>query len=243
MPFLIITCGATGSGKTNLAKKTIRLINKTEKKKIQKNNTWFILVDDLIENNFDYKRRIDLILKKYLLKKTEKIPKNIFDKFKTAYFTTRKTSCKTIDSSNCDELNDLFLEEAMNTGKNIIFESTCNYFPLWLINKIPKSYKIIMSYSIVNFVNLLGRNKNRFFDQIKKYSTDKINNPAPRLPDLNQKMLKDIKDNLYNNVYKCMIDHNKNCGNKKFDLIIYDNNPKNSKLIYHIKYNAKKNQV
>lgn len=247
--YLIITCGATGSGKTTLAKKTIELINKSLKPKyrIKKHNTVYVLVDELIENNFDYKRRVDKILKKYLLGKPCKdgkcvndFPPRVYDEFKDAYFQSRNKSCQTIDTNSCNELNDVLLSEAFDSNKNVVFESTCNYFPEWLINLVPSNYKIIISYTIVNFCNLLDRNRHRAANQLKNYLKDKINNPAPRLPDLAEPVFKgilnSIRNNLIKNVYSCINTHEEQCGNTPFDLVVFNNNPKQIRLVYHIKH-------
>ena len=50
-PYIIITLGPTGSGKTKLIKETISYLG-------VKNNYVKILIDDLIENNNKYKEKI-----------------------------------------------------------------------------------------------------------------------------------------------------------------------------------------
>ena len=55
-PYFIITAGATGSGKTGLINKTMEYLNISDQPYEK------ILVDDLIENDINYKNKVKKII-------------------------------------------------------------------------------------------------------------------------------------------------------------------------------------
>ena len=90
-PYLIITNGPTGSGKSGLVNKTI------DHFKIPPNHHTF-LIDDLIESNKEYKHRIDALiinecgshsLCPSLVKRLNNPDSDFYEKFGAMYFDVR----------------------------------------------------------------------------------------------------------------------------------------------------------
>jgi hypothetical protein len=233
--YFIITAGATGSGKSSLINETRKLL-KIENEPYEK-----ILVDDLVENDEKYKKRVNKIISdteeecQYELSceknKYENPTKELLDKFKNAYFTTRQEPGCLYNKENdtCDVIND---KKIKNTSdKHIIFEFTGSYIPTWLLNLnwIHSHYKIIFTYSLVHLNKLIARNKSRAFKAIEEFKQDN-SKPAPRLPDISintfQPIVEGIKNTLimlYNNCIKTY--DVKTCGERKIDqLLLFDNN-------------------
>lgn len=139
-PVIIMTFGPTGAGKTGLAKKA------AEYEKINYEDCVLTLVDDLVENDSVYKRKIDEIIKKYDLENKPQLlsypSDELFQAFGEAYVASRfQMGCRDIkpddDSINhysskigeittwsCNKQNDMKLFRAIDEGKNIIFETT-----------------------------------------------------------------------------------------------------------------------
>ena len=129
--YFIITAGPTGSGKTKLVEKTLEKLNINPKTEYTK-----FLIDDLIENDDDYKRLVKEIIKDVevqchencdiLYQKSCKIicekfkylnpSDNLFKKFNDAYFQIRKgishdgqpIGCINMrdEGDNCEEILD-----------------------------------------------------------------------------------------------------------------------------------------
>ena len=239
-PYIIVTLGPTGSGKSSLITKTIEQLNLDS-------NYKKILIDDLIENNDKYKDFIKQIIidvnnecrereiregikcdvKDYYLNPSQELLK----KFNDAYYKVRteKGYCDQIKS--CDEINDEILHNAIKNNENIVFETTGTSIPKWLLSlpSIYEKYDIIFSYSIVDFNSLILRNTNRVIKSFMKFSRDPNNNPAPRLPDISKgkfgKIVSDIKNTLLLTYSDCVLNHNQQiCGNQKINRLLLFNN-------------------
>jgi adenylate kinase family enzyme len=185
MPFIIITCGPTGSGKTSLAEQTAALLN------ISDYDT--LLIDDVIENNADYKQRVDEILQTCSDPKTclSNPTPELYEKFTKAYFATRKLPNKECADQSCDDYFNEKIKKSLNASRNVVFESTCGYYPAWLLKDYaPESYDIVFSYSLVSLCNLIKRNSSRAETQLQRYLSDRTKNPAPRLPDVRYETMK-----------------------------------------------------
>ena len=79
--------------------------------------------------------------------------------------------------------------DAIHQDQNIVYESTANKTSKWFFNNIFKelienNYNIIFCYSIVEFCELIRRNKSRAISQFKKYLIE--NESAPRLPNIQE---------------------------------------------------------
>ena len=124
--YIIITVGHAGSGKTRLINKTIEILNLDKNYKT-------CLVDDLIENNDEYKNKI-----KELLKDNSKL-----ELFEKAYFDVRQ-------KYDYDRVNDDKIKKYIKNKKNIILETTGKNIPKWILSRnwIPINYDIIIAYSV-----------------------------------------------------------------------------------------------
>jgi hypothetical protein len=238
-PYFIITAGATGSGKTKLVDETKKYLN------IENVDMVTILVDNLVENDDKYKKKILEIINSIKTEcnnnddcEKEKYTNptdTLYKKFSDAYFTTRKEeNCKSVNNTNklsCDDLNDQNIKNAIKERKNIVFEFTGSYIPTWLLDSkwIADEYIIVITYSLVTLNNLVERNKSRAYKSVKDFYVDN-NMTAPRLPNVSYDAFKPILINIYNilkELYNlCIIQYNKDkCGEKKIDqLLIFDNN-------------------
>ena len=251
-PTLVITMGSTGSGKSNLAKE---IINKLKLK-----NPKFFLIDDYVENDKNYKQKIKKFSKnknaKSKLKNPSRKTLKFFDK---SYFSVRNNGCKKslkkkkipkkkcvdISEKGCNKLMDIELNNAILKKKNIIFETKGEYYPKWLIEAINKcnNYNIIIAGVKVSLNNLIKRNKNRSIEDLENFLKDTNKNPAPRLPDVSKKSLKNQKKllnkTLKNIILKGCIKNNKKdvdyCSKYSIDRLLIFNNNKTLKLIYDSK--------
>ena len=250
-PYLIVTLGPTGSGKSLLIEHTISYLglNPTYTK---------ILIDDLVENNPKYKKKVLSIIHE-VFKECQKEgkfcqdikctkcdtssyyqnpTKNLLDKFQTAYYTTRKEANCVIGSTlNCDDQNDLILKNAIKNNDNIIFETTGGYIPSWLISSpyITSKYQILFSYSIVSFNELIRRNTGRTIKSIDDFLVNR-SNPAPRLPDIEYNSFRSrvitIKNTLLRLYNKCILSYEeKLCGKERIDRLLIFNNSGSSMTI------------
>ena len=236
--YFIITAGPTGSGKTSLIIETLKQL-KIENEPYEK-----ILVDDLVENDDKYKNRVNKIIsdtEEECIYDTNKLSceknkyenpsKELLDKFKNAYFTTRQEPGCLYNKENdtCDIINDKKIKNT--SAKHIIFEFTGSYIPTWLLNLnwIHANYKIIFTYSLVHLNKLIARNKSRAFKAIEEFKND-TTKPAPRLPDISintfQPIVNSIKNTLIKLYHNCIKSYDvKTCGERQIDrLFLFDNN-------------------
>jgi len=250
-PTLVITMGSTGSGKSKLAKEMID--------KLKLKNPKFFLIDDYVENDKTYKQKIKKFSKNKNAKSKLKNPdKKTLKYFEKSYFSVRNNGCKKrltkkkipkkkcvdLSEKGCNLLLSIDLNNAILKKQNIIFETTGEYYPKWLIKAINKcnNYKIVIAGIKVSLNNLIKRNKNRSIEGFESFLKNTDKNPAPRLPDISKKSLQNQK-NLFNKtlkniVLKGCIKHNKNkkdidyCSKYSIDrFLIFDNN-KTLKVIY-----------
>ena len=235
-PYIIVTNGVTGSQKTKLADEIVNYL------KLKDDNVK-IIIDDLVANNKEYKKRVlDIIRgvneecnnKKECVENKYKNPdRKLLDAFEKAYFDIRKgENCTDDYPSSCDKLNDLNLENALKNGKNIIFETQGIKVPSWLLSHpyLKENYNIIFGYSLAPIRKVIDVIISRANANIKKYEKNPDKTPAPRFPDTNRTKIKQDILKIMNAVKflrnNC-IDSVKYlaCGNKKIDkLLIYNNN-------------------
>lgn len=249
--YFIITAGPTGSGKTGLVNVTLAKLGIDEKTEYTK-----FLIDDLIENDNVYKEKIRKIINKIdeecmTEQNKDDCEKNkytnpsseLLTQFNNSYFEVRNTvGCKEHiqeKEQNCNEVLDNRLKAIFKMEVKpfiIVFEITGSSIPKWLLNSefIPDDYTIIVSYSLVNFTNLLNRNISRAYKSIINFKHDTTNTkPAPRLPDIQPTVFKKTIGAIYNIIIelynKCINIHDdidvSTCGTRKIDrLLIFDNN-------------------
>lgn len=250
MPTLIITMGATGSGKSKLADKVLSLL------KIK--NFKYFLIDNYVENDKQYKKNILKFAKdkKNIYNSLKNPSKKTLKFFEKHYFETRNNGCKnktrklnipnhkcieTISKSGCNKLMDIELNESIIKGENIIFEMKGDDYPKWLITAIRKcnKYKIVIAGVKVSLNNLIKRNMNRSIDDMKKFLNNTIKNSAPRLPDVSKKYLlnqkiklnKTLKNIMLNGCIKGNKSNIDYCSKYNIDrLLIYDNNTSMKKI-------------
>tara|TARA_B100001287_G_scaffold272079_1_gene273271 strand:+ start:117 stop:881 length:765 start_codon:yes stop_codon:yes gene_type:complete len=248
-PTLVITMGSTGSGKSKLAKEMID--------KLQLKNPKFFLIDDYVENDKKYKQKIKKFSRnKNAKSKLRKPDKKTLKYFEKSYFSVRNNGCKKklknktipkkkcvdLDEKGCNLLLSIELNNAILKKENIIFETKGEYYPKWLIKAIKacNNYNIVIAGVKVSLNNLIKRNKNRAIEGMELFLKDTNKNPAPRLPDVSEKSLKNQKlllnKTLKNIILKGCIKGNKKdidyCSKYSIDrLLIFDNN-KNLKIIY-----------
>jgi len=248
-PTLIITMGVTGSGKSKLANKMIELLRLKDPK--------FFLIDEYVENDTMYKKDIKKFVKrKNSRSKLRKPSRKTLKYFEKSYFKSRNTGCKTklkrksipkkkcidLEKGGCNRLHDIELNNAILKEENIIIETTGGYYPKWIIEAINKcnKYNIVIAGIKVSLRKLIQRNTSRSIQAFDLFLKNMEKNPAPRLPDINQKVLKKHKINL-DKTLKGIIMNGCVKGNKKnieycskyfIDrLIIFDNNT-DMKIIY-----------
>lgn len=147
LPYIIVAIGPTGSGKSSVVDKTINTL-KLDKKYTK------ILLDELIENNNEYKRKIRNIIATIIrkCKNTSDIDykkcetdaymnpsDELIKQFEEAYMSTKfKKGCVfNFPHNNCNDMNDLNLANAISRRDNIVFETTGKDIPVWLLNAKP----------------------------------------------------------------------------------------------------------
>ncbi len=253
MPFLIITAGPTGSGKSLLIEETFKHVLG----RVPLYETF--LVDDLIENSIEYKKEIDKIINEYNCKESQDDGKcnlnrpteDLINAFKQAYFKIRKQPGCAQNKTNltCDELNDERMNLALQNSKNVVIETTGSYIPSWILNLNydKKQYKVIFAYTIVSFDVLLSRNSTRALRAMKRYLTNPTES-APRLIDIRRNTFCSIVNSIFKTLVSlrnsCLLNEftdDSKCGDiNKYNidnLLIFDN----SKSYFVNIYDQKKN--
>lgn len=211
-PILIVALGPTGSGKGSIPDKVSNFLN-LESVKFEQ-----ILIDNLVENHSHYKSEVEKFIENrindYKKKNNHMSDKDAKQEvinnflstdmddetlkfFNKVYFSTRRNhECRqeTKETNvspivNCDSVNDAKMVSAFNNGKNIVFESTGEDFPVWLFTKYKEqikkhNYQIVMSWSVVDICELIKRNYKRAKGSIEKFITSEYTESAPRLPDI-----------------------------------------------------------
>lgn len=221
-PYMIVTAGPTGSGKTMLVNEVIDYLELDP-------HYVKVLIDDLVENDDEYKQMVYNII-------TTKNFDNIMEELNNAYFYVRNKKRNDQYPTNYNEINDEKLMNAIKHRKNIVFEFTGTYIPTWLLKDID-NYNIIFAYTTVCLQKLKERNQLRMKYALEKFEIDPNNNPAPRLPNISDqiftKLILTIRDNL-KNLYKYCIKNKivKKCGTSPIGrLLIYNNSGKNMRLM------------
>ena len=244
-PYILITCGPTGSGKSSLIDKSIDYL-KLERP-LDKN---IFIIDNIIQQNPNYKNKSKSILKKYfsendytvIEKKIKKIidtpinKNSIFKNFTNAYFNTRKFGCK---YKSCDKIFDKSIHSTIDKNENFILETTGKSFPT-IVGWTNDKYKIFISYSLVEFCTLIDRNIKRMTEQIKSFLSKERNNLlAPRLPDIRLQIFSEVVNNILKTLISiidvnCKTNKNKfeTSTERKFRLIIFDNTEYSKKPIF-----------
>jgi hypothetical protein len=242
-PYILITCGPTGSGKSSLIDKSLKYLNLD--KPLEKN---IFIIDNLVEEHKNYKEKSKNILEKYFLKTNNKPQigqkiknllhtpiknknNSIFKKFTDAYFNIRGNAL----TSSFDEK----IKLAIENNENFILETTGRSFPT-IIGWTNDEYKIFISYSLVEFCTLIDRNIKRMIDQLELFL--KNNSLAPRLPDIRfekfgeivtiilQKLIA-IIDKCNSGICKTNLNFDTST-DRKFHLIIFDNTTSNDVPIF-----------
>jgi hypothetical protein len=263
--YFIITAGPTGSGKTKLVDETLKVLG------IQHEPVKKYLIDDYVESDPRYKSRVKEIINEVETECSKKggatlqeCVKNayehpspeLFEKFKTAYFETRKQGCserckkrKEVDKIDCEGCNIALNLNLKNLSKNnspskvAVFETTGMSIPMWILKDttyVPAHSKIVIAYSLVGLRELVKRNKHRAYQSILEFKQNR-SKPAPRLPDVSEQVfrgvvgrIREVLLDLYRLYQSCILQQNKNCGIRPIhQLILFDNNGPSHTLIYN----------
>ena len=242
-PYLIITAGNTGSGKTSLITETLRYLGIDDQPYVK------ILIDDLVEMDCKYKVSVIQIINKIseLSRNESKSEREyytdpsdeLYEAFSKSYFKVRNEPGCLGTELSCDQLNNKNLDEAIRDRKNIIFEFTGQYIPTWLlkIEMLGDIYNVVFSCSVVNLKNLLERNTSRAFTAVNKFKED-YGKPAPRLPNVSRpKLIENVTQfkRILNQIYSnCITSYSEQiCGTKRINkLLVFDNNGSIMRLIF-----------
>lgn len=257
-PSIIFTNGPTGSGKSSLLAKTLELIYKTQKPTFES-----FLIDDYVEQSETYKNKVKDIIRDFNCGQPsetcnlENPSQTLLSAFASAYFEVRnKGPCNKppVTSLSCKDVYNDDLMNAIKQNKNILIETTGKKIPLDYLQKLlpltNENYNVIFVYSIVNFEELMKRNKSRAKNQMKAFIDSNYADPAPRLPDISpeafKQSTKDIEQTLVTLRNICLRQGRppkETCGdinsNGNYVLLIFDNNAKVSDLIYDSRSNDK----
>ena len=208
-PFLIITNGPTGSGKSGLVTKVINRYNLSE-------DYTKLLIDDLVENNDHYKDAIDNYIQQTCDSKRElcdalserlKNPDDdTYRAFGDMYFETREGYyCGAVDEkAKCSDWLDGLLGAAISQGQNIVFETVGTHYVDWLIKMLKgREYRVIYAFTLLDFCENVRRNKIRASSQMEDYIKDRTK-PAPRLPDVREESFKMTVNKIGQNLMQLM---------------------------------------
>jgi predicted kinase len=251
MPYLLITNGPTGSGKSSLVQKTINHygLEKEPKK---------FLIDDLIEKNPNYKNAIDNLIKKECsddkkdcsenCEVCQKLRLELIDPSPETYLKFGKLYAKYrgskpdqerwcqcdktgLCSKTCDEYLMILLRESIDKGENIVFETTGSYYVNWLIDMVEMyEYEVYYTYTILEFCENVKRNKTRALEQMTSYIIDTKNFPAPRLPDVQVKVHSEAVNQILKVMFETM--ENQVSGKINVSIIVFDNTSLDTGVLY-----------
>lgn len=239
-PYLLITNGPTGSGKSGLVNKTI------EHYELEREHSKF-LIDDLVEQNPYYKEQIDKIIRKEcrshalcpaLAARLQNPDTDFYKQFGDLYFRTRgktgdeKHCYKDSKTVTCDALLDSLLNEAVRSGQNIVFETVGTYYVDWLIAQVKEyEYHVVYAFTVLDFCENVRRNKTRALDGMREYIADR-RNPAPRLPNVEEShfklVVKDIGRNLWNLMGRKLWDNLPDVEH----IVVFDNTTRDIVVLY-----------
>lgn len=250
-PFVIITVGPTGAGKTGLVNETIKYcrLNHNSSPRV-------FLVDDLVVNNQKYKEAVNAIIKKYNMNydtvETSMTDPTVIAAFNEAYWNVRKSGdCVKERPQNCDDVTDSEMKEAIAAKQSFVLEITGSSIPKWILAEgwlgdDPNIYDVFVSCVFVsNLGDLIQRNMSRFKLAFELFISDPIRNPAPRLPNITQEQFNQtivtIKKTVTDMYSSCVLpDKSKKdirkCGNENIDqLLVFSNNNEGMKLQFDSK--------
>jgi hypothetical protein len=250
-PFVIITVGPTGAGKTGLVNETIKYcrLNSNSSPRV-------FLVDDLVVNNQKYKEEVNAIIKNYDMTddtvETSMTDPNVIAAFNQAYWNVRRSGdCVKERPQNCDDVTDSEMKEAIDAKQSFVLEITGSSIPAWLLGREwlgtnTDSYDVFVSCVFVsNLDDLIQRNKSRFKQAFESFIRDPIKNPAPRLPNITpgqfNKTIVTIKNTVTDMYSSCVLPEEskkdeRKCGNENIDqLLVFSNNNEGMKLEFDSK--------
>ena len=248
-PFVIITVGPTGSGKTGLVKKTIEYCNLPSSPTPR-----VYLVDDLVVVNPEYKKRVKAIIDgfKITVDNVEEFMENpeVIKAFNEAYFGVRngkdkqdephKINCVEGVERNCNIVNDDEMRKAIASNESFVLEITGRDFPKWFLEtgkgwlgEVTEKYDVyVTGVFVYDLDELIKRNKDRFKRSFELFLSDPANNPGPRLPDIRKDNFNasiiTIRNTIRDMYKTCVLPKDKDitkCGNENIDrLLLYKNN-------------------
>lgn len=230
-PFLIITNGATGSGKSSLVRKTILHCQ-------LEGDYTALLIDDLVENHETYKAGVQAFVSRYCDGKVEycEALKNLLSSpdsdahtaFEKLYWSVRgrdgSKHCRTSDGTlvTCDKRLDGELEAAVAQRRNLVFETTGTYYVDWLLQKT-QEYDVYYAYSILEFCENQRRVQARFAENLQEFGLDPVGAPAPRLPKPGPQRFEHVLK--LNSVLKTVLNKPKDA---RVRVLVFDNTPRQS---------------
>lgn len=257
-PVLLITLGPTGSGKSSIPKKVAGILGLSNPEFVE------VLIDNLVENHptykSDVKKFIDARRQKYKEQhpglSDDEINTNLINKFtsedidntieffnNTYYKTRNEVNCTQTNTNSdniitCNRKNDSIFKDAMDAGKNVVFETTGESYPNWIFTTykqqiIASKYQIVFAMNVVEICDLIQRNYNRAKHSLEEFINDP-NKPAPRLPDMKfetfRAKIEQIVTTFNTNVYNASCDKiYDGCQIRKF---VFDNNSYNGQTLY-----------
>jgi len=250
------TIGLTGSGKSK-----INEMIESENKKLNSQKTTFLLLDDYITSNGNYKKNVNGINR--TLKKTA----NWYNKFHNAYMKSKDYGCienpynlpnpnlqtnranlKTAKNTllktqkGCSKKFDTEFFRALKDNENIVYESIGRSFDSisWVFPILPPNYTIKLVFLLFNDLDVLKeRIDSRGNANLKVYEDNKTK-PAPRYPDSSLPNLKASLSNLLSTLKEALVYPYR--GTQKIQIQIYENSPTSSEpsmLYYSYSYSNK----
>lgn len=235
-PFVIITLGPTGAGKTGLVEQTIIhcKLNSNPPPKV-------FLVDDLVVNNQKYKDEVVKIIEKNKMTvatlENDITKPQVVKEFNDVYGSVRTSKgCVSSESDNCDNVLDYQMKTAIEANESFVLEITGFSIPKWVfdINWLGANtdlYDVFVSCVLVSSLDtLITRNMSRFRQAFTLFMDSQINNPAPRLPNITKKTFNEniltIKETINTMYNQCVLTKNESiCGKKHIDrMLLFSNN-------------------
>lgn len=235
-PYLIITNGPTGSGKSSLGQKTIQHYDLDEKHRK-------FLIDDLVENNAHYKDAIDKIVKeecsrrkmcRRLAGKLNHPSTGWLRRWSDLYRKYRgMTGEKWCDQGRhtCDESLEQKLVESIRVRENIVFETVGLYYLQWLIDLTGGQYDVYYAFTLLDGAENIRRNKSRANNQMSDFIRDR-DNPAPRLPDVGEAYFYTVVRSVYSTLASLMLLKSEGSLPEVDNILVVDNSSGSSGVIY-----------
>lgn len=183
-PFLLLTLGPTGVGKSNFKRKMID-------EKLPEMNFVEISIDEDVENEEQYKEDVISILYEtniwnvkndtFYDKKSIEDPK-VVEQFNVAYKKSKDRQ---------RGKRDYKINKAIQNKENVIIETTGKDIPNTYIDRF-KDYNIIFIYIIIPNTEIKDSVWLRFTTSTYSFMKDTDNKPAPRLPDTGLKNIVEL---------------------------------------------------